>query len=98
MSDASLAPENPQNLLAHMERLLAALNADLVQLDADLQVPLPNGDAGPILTSTSGSPAGSAAGTDPGPLGSAPASGIGLARPVQERPPTGSDDNGTSHR
>ncbi|WP_198035375.1 hypothetical protein [Streptacidiphilus rugosus] len=37
MSDVPVAPESPQNLLAQMERMLAALNADLDQLDADLQ-------------------------------------------------------------
>jgi hypothetical protein len=37
MSDESVAPESPQNLLAQMERMLAALSADLVQLDAELQ-------------------------------------------------------------
>ncbi|WP_169789964.1 hypothetical protein [Streptacidiphilus melanogenes] len=30
-------PPNPQNLLAQMEQMLAALSADLVQLDAELQ-------------------------------------------------------------
>jgi hypothetical protein len=40
MSEAPLAPESPQHLLAQMEQLLAALNADLTQLDADLQAPL----------------------------------------------------------
>lgn len=30
-------PPSPQNLLAQMEQMLAALSADLVQLDADLQ-------------------------------------------------------------
>jgi hypothetical protein len=39
MSEASVAP---QNLLAQMEQLLAALNADIVQLDADLQAPPPH--------------------------------------------------------
>lgn len=40
MSEATAVPEGstpPQNLLAQMERLLAALDADLGQLDADLQ-------------------------------------------------------------
>ncbi|SEK90730.1 hypothetical protein [Streptacidiphilus jiangxiensis] len=41
MSDAPVAPESPQNLLAQMERMLAALNADLVQLDAELQPAAP---------------------------------------------------------
>ncbi|MEY9872672.1 hypothetical protein ABH931_002149 [Streptacidiphilus sp. MAP12-33] len=41
MSDAPVAPESPQNLLAQMERMLAALSADLVQLDAELQPPAP---------------------------------------------------------
>ncbi|MBF9071471.1 hypothetical protein [Streptacidiphilus fuscans] len=39
MSDAPPAPDSPQSLLAQMEQMLAALNADLVQLDADLQMP-----------------------------------------------------------
>jgi hypothetical protein len=30
-------PPSPQNLLAQMEQMLAALNDDLVQLDAELQ-------------------------------------------------------------
>jgi hypothetical protein len=30
-------PPSPQNLLAQMEQMLAALSADLVQLDAELQ-------------------------------------------------------------
>ena len=30
-------PPSPQNLLAQMEQMLAALSADLGQLDADLQ-------------------------------------------------------------
>ena len=33
----------PQDLLAQMQQMLAALNADLVQLDADLQAPPPGG-------------------------------------------------------
>jgi hypothetical protein len=39
MSDAPPAPDSPQSLLAQMEQMLAALNADLVQCDADLQTP-----------------------------------------------------------
>ncbi|MFC1418613.1 hypothetical protein [Streptacidiphilus cavernicola] len=31
----------PQDLLAQMQQMLAALNADLLQLDADLRVPPP---------------------------------------------------------
>jgi hypothetical protein len=45
MSDAPVAPESPQSLLAQMERMLAALNADLVQLDADLQPAAPQHEA-----------------------------------------------------
>ncbi|MFC1434736.1 hypothetical protein ACEZDB_29250 [Streptacidiphilus sp. N1-3] len=60
MSEASVVPEGPsllspqpaapqpaapQSLLAQMEQMLAALNADLVRLDADLQAPPPH--AGP---------------------------------------------------
>ena len=40
MSEATAVPEGslpPQNLLAQMERLLAALDADLGRLGADLQ-------------------------------------------------------------
>ncbi|WP_170183513.1 hypothetical protein [Streptacidiphilus neutrinimicus] len=33
----SSEPPSPQNLLAQMELMLAALSADLVQLDAELQ-------------------------------------------------------------
>ncbi|MEY9844895.1 hypothetical protein [Streptacidiphilus sp. MAP5-3] len=39
MSDAPPAPDSPQSLLAQMEQMLAALNADLSQFDADLQTP-----------------------------------------------------------
>lgn len=52
MSEASVVPEGqstsspasaaPQSLLAQMEQMLAALNADLVRLDADLQTPPPH--------------------------------------------------------
>ena len=52
MSEASVVPEGPsagspasaapQNLLAQMEQMLAALSADLVRLDADLQAPPPH--------------------------------------------------------
>ena len=37
-------PPSPQNLLAQMEQMLAALNADLVQRDADLQPPAAHGE------------------------------------------------------
>ncbi|WP_165845322.1 hypothetical protein [Streptacidiphilus pinicola] len=37
-------PPSPQNLLAQMEQMLAALNADLVQLDADLQPSAAHGE------------------------------------------------------
>lgn len=40
LSPATAAPQ--QNLLAQMEQMLAALNADLVRLDADLQAPPPH--------------------------------------------------------
>lgn len=85
MSDASLAPQSPENLLAEMERLLAALNADLVQFDADLQGALPSGDVEPILPSTSGSPAASP--FEAAPLGNSGAAGqsAGPVRPAAER-------------
>lgn len=41
-SASSPAPTAPQSLLAQMEQMLAALNADLVSLDADLQSPPPH--------------------------------------------------------
>jgi len=45
MSEATAVPEGfmpPQNLLAQMERLLAALDADLDRLDAELQTGEPD--------------------------------------------------------
>jgi hypothetical protein len=58
MSDAPVAPQSPQraqspqSLLAQMERMLAALSADLVQLDAELQPSAPRAEAradGPFI-------------------------------------------------
>ncbi|MCF3125060.1 MULTISPECIES: hypothetical protein [Streptomyces] len=43
----------PKGLLQQMEELMAALNADLTQLDADLQQSAsPDGVSGPAATST----------------------------------------------
>ncbi|MEU6672745.1 hypothetical protein [Streptomyces sp. NPDC046853] len=43
------APEQgpPKGLLQQMDELMAALNADLTQLDADLQQSAPEGDTAP---------------------------------------------------
>ena len=55
MSEASAVPEGPSllspeaaaphDLLAQMQQMLAALNADLLQLDADLRVPPPRAES-----------------------------------------------------
>ncbi|MBF6045492.1 hypothetical protein GO001_09700 [Streptomyces sp. NRRL B-1677] len=58
----------PKGLLQQMEELMAALNADLSQLDADLQPrdgrPAPAGTpAGAAAGASSGTPTGASAGT-----------------------------------
>ncbi|MFC8917979.1 hypothetical protein ACFT5C_19630 [Streptomyces sp. NPDC057116] len=68
------APEQPKGLLEQMEELMAALTADLSQLDADLQSSadrLPSPDSAPFTPPAPPAPpatdtgAGTGAGTDP---------------------------------
>ncbi|MER5253107.1 MULTISPECIES: hypothetical protein [unclassified Streptomyces] len=42
--ETSVPEQGPPSLLQQMEELMAALNADLTQLDADLQQPTATGD------------------------------------------------------
>ncbi|MGW6055992.1 hypothetical protein [Streptomyces sp. NPDC055189] len=45
--EPSAPQQEPPNLLQQMDELMAALNADLTQLDADLQQSTPAGDTAP---------------------------------------------------
>lgn len=47
MSQEVVPSSQPKGLLQQMEELMAALNADLSQLDADLQQPATRPDASP---------------------------------------------------
>ncbi|NGO49116.1 hypothetical protein [Streptomyces ureilyticus] len=47
MSQEAVPPSQPKGLLQQMEELMAALNADLSELDADLQQSAPRPDASP---------------------------------------------------